>query len=379
MMHLFRSTLPRPLLLIPFLAACVSGAEPAAPPQARVQAPAPAPVAMVQAVPAPAPVVVRRPVTDFASLDRSIDAIGRAFPGDVGIAITDVHEGWTVEYDGDSLFPQQSVSKLWVAVTALDQVRSGKLSLTTPVTLTNADLVVFNQPLAARLARGPFTTTVEDLIDRAMTQSDNLANDKLLWTVGGPSVVRATLARLGVDQVRFGPGERLLQAQAAGVTWRDAYAGGRRFEAARNQLPLSVRQDALNRYLRDPIDGAAPAGITRALAKLKKGELLGPDLGERLLRIMGRTRTGPKRLKAGTPAGWLFAHKTGTGQVLGSLGTGYNDVAVVTAPDGKSYAVAVMIGSTRASIPERMAFMQSVTRTLGQWKTAQDYRTRFGG
>lgn len=349
----------------------------AAPPQARVQAPPP--VATVQRLPAVAPVAAPKPQTDFAALDAGIDALGRNFPGDVGIAITDVYEGWTVEYDGESLFPQQSVSKLWVALTALDQVRSGKLRLQTPVTLTRADLVVFNQPLAALLQRGPFTTTVQDLIARSMTQSDNLANDKLLWTVGGPGVVRATLQRLGVDKVRFGPGERLLQAQAAGVTWRDGMAGGRNFEAARSQLSLSARQEALSRYLADPIDGAAPAGITRALAKLKKGELIGGDLGETLLGVMGRTRTGPQRLKAGTPPGWLFSHKTGTGQVLGSLGTGYNDVALVTAPDGTSYAVAVMIGSTRAGIPERQRLMQEVMRTLGRWKSGQTYRERFGG
>ena len=52
---------------------------------------------------------------------------------------------------------------------------------------------------------------------------------------------------------------------------------------------------------------------------------------------------------------------------------------VVTAPDGKSYAVAVMIGATRAGIPERQQFMQNVMRTLGRWKTGEDFRTRFGG
>ena len=360
------------------LAGCVSAsaAPLAAPPQARVQAPPP--VAVVQPLPAPAPVVAK-PRANFAALDASLDALGRSFPGDVGIAVTDVYEGWTAEYDGESLFPQQSVSKLWVALTAMDQVRAGKLGLGTPVRLTRDDLVVFNQPLAAQLARGAYVTTVGDLLNRSMTQSDNLANDKLLWTVGGPAAVRATIAKWGVTGVRFGPGEKLLQAGIAGVAWRDSMAGGRGFEAARSQLPLAVRQANMDRYLRDPVDGAAPAGITRALAKLKKGELIGDDLGEQLLGIMGRTRTGPQRLKAGTPPGWLFAHKTGTGQVLGSLGTGYNDVALVTAPDGTSYAVAVMIGSTRAGIPERQRLMQEVMRTLGRWKAGQTFQERFGG
>ena len=75
-----------------------------------------------------------------------------------------------------------------------------------------------------------------------------------------------------------------------------------------------------------PLEKSAAASPYRVLARKYRpqsfGELIGQDLGERLLGVMGRTRTGPQRLKAGTPPGWLFAHKTGTGQVLGSLGTG---------------------------------------------------------
>ena len=36
----------------------------------------------------------------------------------------------------------------------------------------------------------------------------------------------------------------------------------------------------------------------------------------------------------------------------------------MTAPDGTSYAVAVMIGSTTVSIPERWQLMQAVSRAV---------------
>ena len=47
------------------------------------------------------------------------------------------------------------------------------------------------------------------------------------------------------------------------------------------------------------------------------------------------THTGPNRLKGGLTPGWTLSHKTGTGQELGGVQAGYNDVGILTAPDGK--------------------------------------------
>ena len=97
---------------------------------------------------------------------------------------------------------------------------------------------------------------------------------------------------------------------------------------------------------------------------LKKGELLSRGSTDKLLRIMSNTRTGPQRLKGGLAPGWSLAHKTGTGQVLGPVQSGYNDIGILTAPDGSSYAVAVMIRKTSTPIPARMQLMQNVTRAV---------------
>src|SRR5438445_12590607 len=49
-----------------------------------------------------------------------INKLGRNFNGQVGIAVTSIDEGWFASWEGSDLYPQQSVSKLWVAITALD-------------------------------------------------------------------------------------------------------------------------------------------------------------------------------------------------------------------------------------------------------------------
>lgn len=304
-----------------------------------------------------------------AGLENLIHDQWRLFPGRTGVAIMRIDNGeWISGKRMDEFFPQQSVSKTWVALTVLDLVDQGKLRLDQNVRITPDDLAVFHQPIRDRVvANGAIEVTVEALLEQAIRASDNTANDSLLRTAGGPEAVQSFIARKSLGAIRFGPGERALQSGIAGLEWRQEYAMGRRFYAARDAVPPSVRKAALDRYLADPVDGASPEGIVRALARLAKGELLSPASTRLILDIMSRTSSGPNRLKAGVPAGWRFLHKTGTGQVLPPVSTGYNDIGIMTAPDGTRYAVAVMMGSTTAPVPDRMAFMQFVSRTVGAY------------
>ncbi len=317
------------------------------------QAFAHAPVAPVQCAPRP------------AQLQRELSGIAQNFDGKVGIAVTQAGCNWTVGERLDQYFPQQSVSKLWVAISTLDAVDRGKLSLTEPITLRPEDQVVFNQPLRwTVLKQGSLTLPAEQLMTDALSLSDNMANDKLLWRVGGPDHVRAVLAQRGITGIRFGPGERLLQSHIAGLTWTPDLATGYKFEEERAKLPIGLRKNLLAAYIADPLDGATPAGITGALGKLARGQLLSPASTDVLLGIMQHSKSGPQRLKGAIPPGWTVYHKTGTGQELAGVATGYNDVAVFQAPDGTRYAVAVMIGETRLPIKARMEMMQAVSRAV---------------
>jgi beta-lactamase class A len=271
---------------------------------------------------------------------------------------------WITGQRATDLFPQQSVSKTWVALTILDLVDQGKVSLDQKIRITPNDLAVFHQPIRDRvISNGGIEATVLALLEQAIIASDNTANDSLLRTAGGPQAVQSFLARKNLGAIRFGPGERLLQSGIAGLDWRQEYSLGNRFYAARNTVPMAKRKAALDLYLANPIDGASPEAIVRALARLAKGELLSPASTRLILGIMSRTSSGPNRMKAGVPAGWRFLHKTGTGQILSPVSTGYNDIGIMTAPDGTRYALAIMMGSTTASIPQRMGFMQFVSRT----------------
>lgn len=309
--------------------------------------------------PAPVPQSTRP-----AALANTIHALWAGYEGRTGIAIARLDGSWMVEERGDELMPQQSVSKLWVALAVMDAIDKGTMNLNDRVTLTRSDLTVFNQPIAASIGENGFTTTIADLLDRQMRRSDNTANDFLMRKVGGPQAIRAFISGKDLGAIRFGPGEKLLQAKTAGLTWRSDFIDNRTFRTARANLPDATRKAAMDAYLADPPDGAAPVAIARALLRLKRGELLSSSSTRYLLHLMGTSTTGPQRLHGGVPANWGFAHKTGTGQDFKGRTAGFNDVAILTAPDGTSYVVVVMIAETVSPIPKRWELMQGISATV---------------
>lgn len=299
------------------------------------------------------------------SLQASLSGIARSFDGTVGIAVARVGCDWVAGERKSELFPQQSVSKLWVSLATLDAVDAERMKLDQLLVIRPQDLAVLNQPLRQEvLDKGSVTLPVHALMTQALSRSDNLANDRLLWTAGGPDKVRDMLRRKDISGIRFGPGERLMQSKIAGLEWNPVYSLGRNFYEARAKLPMEERKAALDGYLADPVDGASPEGIVRALSRLVQGELLTPESTRVMLDILARTHSGPMRLKAGAPPDWKVYHKTGTGQELARIATGYNDVGLLQAPDGGWYAVAVMIRETKVPIPDRMHMMQAVTRAV---------------
>jgi beta-lactamase class A len=299
-----------------------------------------------------------------AALVARLAELARSFDGRVGIAVEDVQDRWIAAYDGDTLFPQQSVSKLWVALAAFDAADRKSLDLSEPILVRREDMSVFNQPIQKVLGDTGYQTTLDDLLSWAISKSDNAADDILMRRVGGPEAVQRELSARGLVSIRSSPPEHLLESKIAGLVWKPEYSFGQTFWTARDQVDPAVRSALLKAYVADPDDGASPSAIVDGLSRLKRGELLSASSTLNFLQLLAATQTGPMRLKAGLGPGWSIAHKTGTGQDLGDLATGYNDVELLTAPDGRTYAVAVMIASTREPIPERQALMADVARAV---------------
>ena len=296
-------------------------------------------------------------------LRNEIDTLWKKFPGRAGIAIYTPFSDDIIGRRQTERFPQQSVSKMWVALTILEQEAAGKLSLDKKIRVTRDDIVVFSQPIKQYLSsQDSFEMPVRELLAHAINASDNLANSVLIRVAGGPQAINQMLDRRKVQSIRFGPGEVLLQSAIAGLEWRPEYRKGNGFKEQRSRIPIEKRRAALDKYLASPLDGAAPGTIVLVLKRF--GERAADDPGAKLLKLMAGTYTGRSRLRSGLAPGWSLAHKTGTGQVLGSISTALNDVGVMKAPDGCRYQVAVMIAETRAGREVTNGLMQNVARAV---------------
>ena len=324
---------------------------------------APLPTPMVRTAPVLPPAVIASAGPAPTLLRDRVGALGRAFDGRAGISVISLSDGWQAEFNSTTLFPQQSCSKLWVAITAMDAVDQGRARLDDKVTLGRSDLTLFHQPLASKILGKGHTTTLGALMHTAITESDNTANDKLMRSIGGPSAVREMIAAKGLGSIRFYDGERALQSKVAGLIWSQSYSIGDAFYKARSALPLALRRSSFERYIDDPYDGASPHAVASALARLRRGELLSPASTSRLLSTMGSTRTGAMRVRAALAPGWRWSHKTGTGQNFQGRVGGINDIGLLTAPDGSVYAMAIMTVPNKTDGASQN-LMQAVTRAV---------------
>ena len=294
-----------------------------------------------------------------ASLQQHIAALAEPFGKHAGVAVQSVDDGWRAAVNGDRGFQQQSVFKTWVAAVALEAIDRGSLRWDEPIRIERADLIFPYQPIEKEVGPEGHAFTVEELVRWSVIHSDNPSVDALLKRLGGPSKVQPVLDRMRVSGIRIDIGERELHAMAN--------QGRAELAAAATEAKASV----FDRVFSDPRNSATPAGTADALARLKKGELLSPLSTQRLLGIMAETETGPNRLKAGLPSDWTLAHKTGTGGDTDGATNGTNDVGVMTAPNGRSYAVAVFTWGTRRRMVERERLMAEVARAVVDWENAR--------
>jgi beta-lactamase class A len=241
----------------------------------------------------------------------------------------------------------QSVFKLPVALRALQLVDEGRLRLDEPVTLTPAAMRRGHSPIRDRWPGG-VTLTIEELFRFMLAESDNTAADVLMTRGGGPAAVTARLRELGVSGVRVDRGEDELA--------RDLIDGG---------------PGALERYLADPRDTATANAAADLLVLIANGAGLKLDTHARLERWLRETSTGRNRIRALLPARVVVGDRTGTGPDIGGVNACTNDVGLITLPDGRRVALAVLTKGSRRPAAAREGTIARIALAVYRHWTAK--------
>lgn len=298
-----------------------------------------------------------------AHLRRALEQLAtRARPGLLGITVLITDTGATIRVNADHAYPMMSVFKAPVAATVLAQIDAGRLSLDQPVTIDRKDIEGGSAipSIGAHFSGEHMTFTVRRLLVATVSESDNTAADALVRLVGGPKVVTEFLQAHGIDGMR-------VDLDEAGVS--------RIFEQTEDGVSISPHetdQQALARqrrgysaYLRDPRNRSTPDAAADFLRKLWEGQLLSPDSTKRLLDLM-YGQTVPTRLRAGLPANVRFADKCGTSYSLDDETAAFNDIGIITWPDGHTVIVAAFLTASRADKQHRDALFAEIANDVSQ-------------
>lgn len=273
-----------------------------------------------------------RPTTSAGSdaLEVQLASLASAAQGRIGVAALDLATGRTVSVRGDQAFPMASTSKIAIVATFLAGVDAGRWSLNDRFPLMVPVPSAKFSSAVAPVRRGAELSALQ-LIEAAITRSNNEATDALLAVVGGPSAV---------------------------TRWVRTNTGISEFRLDRDIATLVRDDGAVNPAITiDKRDSITPAAMVSLLAGLHRGDWLSDDSRSVLLGAMSRCVTGRNRMRAMLPQGTAIAHKTGT------LFNTASDVGFIETPDGRKLAVAIYV-TGQGGKPGRDSRIALLARTI---------------
>ena len=303
---------------------------------------------------------------DGGALDSVFAAIEREARGEMGVTAVIVESGRTVSYRDGEAFPMASTYKLPIALAVLAKVDSGRIALDDSVPLAPADYRLGPSPVTEDLPAGGGPVTVRRMVESMMMFSDNTATDVLMRLAGGPAAVQAHVRSRGVEGMRIDRYEGQVYLDYNGVRQAPPPAEWtpERLQRLIDSVPQPEKQAARDRFFADVRDTSSPGAMAALLVQLQRGEGITPASREFLLDAMRRSPTGTRRIRAGVPRGTEVADKTGT------IGRTTNDVGLVTLPDGRHLALAVLVRNSTKSNPQVEPAIAAATRAVWEHFTA---------
>ncbi len=275
------------------------------------------------------------PLAEAQLADR-LRAIAAEAHGKVGVACSLPGTSLDCEVNAAARLPMQSVYKLPIAMAVLSAVEQGRFHLSREIPFRTTDLISPGQhsPLRDQHPNAGVDVPLETLLRLAVSESDGIASDILLRTLGGPSVTDAYIKHLGITGIRIADTEKTLGVHVS--------AQYRNYAEARSLVAL--------------------------LRRLADHSPLNAEHTRMLLGWMTQTETGQHRIRALLPAGTIVAHKTGTSGTDGGITHATNDIGLITMEDRRTLAVAVLVSDS----PEPEQVRESVIAriSLEIWKAA---------
>ena len=268
-----------------------------------------------------------------AELKKEISKITEGKKATVAVSVLGID--FPFQYNNNNAekkLPMQSVFKYHIALAVLDLVDQGKLSLDQKVFIKKSELLPNTwSPIREKNPEGNFEMPISELIEYSVAMSDNVGCDVLLRLIGGPKVVNDYIVSKGVKNTQIVYNEELMQSE-----WKNQYENYTTMKSA-----------------------------TKLLKDFYKGKILSKKSTEFLLAVMYRTSTGLNKIVEQLPKYAKVAHKTGSsGKNDAGLTGAENDIAIITLPNGKTYAIAIFVSDSTESYDVTCKLISDISKVV---------------
>lgn len=270
------------------------------------------------------PVLAATAPDRFAPLRRAIAALEQRAGGRIGVALVDTGSGARFGHRADARFPLCSTFKLLLAARLLDGADKGLWRMDDRLPIRSADMLN-NAPFSQ--TRIGASASLLELAEAMCVLSDNPAANLALVRVGGPAALTAWLRQSGDAVTRLD----------------------------------RMEPDMNNEVPGDPRDTTTPAAMLATCQKLVAGPLLSAAARGQLLAWMAASRTADTMIRAGLPAGWREANKTGAGEDHAR-----NIVSIITPPGRPPIWVAAYLFAARSSLSARNSHFPGLGRAIAE-------------
>lgn len=256
-----------------------------------------------------------------------------SFDGKIGIYAINTANNDNVSYRANERFALCSTAKLMVVTTALKKSETQSQYLDRIMTYTQQDLAQADYtPITSKhIISG---MSIKDLSEAAISYSDNLAMNLLVKDLGGTQMVTQYARSMHDKKFRL-----------------DRIEPG--FGSA---IPGDQR------------DTTTPKSMAHSLQKILLENVLNKSSKDMLLTWMKNNQTGFTRIRAGVPAGWVVADKTGKGD----YGTN-NDIAIIYPPNSAPIVLAIYTTQNTQAAESNDKIIVDVTKIVLEELMSDDY------
>lgn len=257
----------------------------------------------------------------------------------VGISIKGIEDKDTLSLNGSLKAPMMSVFKFHIALTVLDKVDQGKLSLTQEIFIKKKDLHEDTwSPMREDYPDGNVNLTLDKVVRYTISHSDNNGCDILIDLLGGTKEVQKFINKQGIKDFVIKVNEQQMR------TWENLY-----------------------------VNTTTPLETTALLEKFFKGQILKESTTKYLYQIMVETSRGLTWMKAGLPKNTELAHRTGmSGTNDANLRVAMNDIGIVKLPNGKHFILSVYLKNITEKQEDTEKVIADITKATWDYFIKKD-------